>query len=37
MKTFSKLINELRDEYGEFAAVLEAQLADEPAPLAEAA
>jgi hypothetical protein len=37
MKTFSELINELRDEYREFAAVLEAQRADEPTPLAEAA
>jgi hypothetical protein len=37
MKTFSELINELRDEYAEFAAALEAQHAEEPPPLAEAA
>jgi hypothetical protein len=33
MKTFSELINELRDEYSEYASVLENQRADEPTAL----
>ena len=35
MKTFSELVNDLRDEYQEFAAVLEAQRAEEPQSLDE--
>jgi len=36
LRTFSELINSLRDEYREYAEVLEAQRTDEPPPLNEA-